>query len=272
MSARVAIVTQAVGDSFLSYWKQHCEWNWRKYAQRHGYDLHVLTEPIDPSPRGAARSSSWQKCLLLSQPFLQRYQQLILLDADVVINFHTAPPIAESVPEERVGGVISGAYLHDDLKVVFLERVRKKKYPFRPDLSDWDTDQRRFYEEFGLSGGLCEVVQGGVLVASPLHHRGLFEKVYYRKYPRQDRNYEQVPLSHEILQSGMFCRLNSRFNTVFFERMVVHYPYLLNKQLSGYEMLARIAVFVEWSNSFFLHFAYERDFARFLPPEEKAGS
>ena len=121
MNAKAALVTLAVGEPILAYWNEHCKWNWTQYAQLHGYDLHVITEPLDPSDRAAARSPAWQKCLLLGQPSLQRYRQVVLLDADVVINYQAAPPIAECVPEEKVGGVISGAYLQDDLKMVFLD-------------------------------------------------------------------------------------------------------------------------------------------------------
>jgi len=265
MKSSAALVTLALGEPIQAYWNEHCKWNWTEYARLHGYDLHVITKPLDGSGRAASRSPAWQKCLLLGQPLLQRYRQVLLLDADVVINCQKAPPITEYVPEDKIGGVISGAYLHDDLKMVFLERVRTKTYPFRPGVDDWHNEQRLFYKSYGLQPDFCEVVQTGVLVASPAQHRELFESVYGRDYSASERDYEQVPLSHEILQRGLLCRLNSRFNTVFYERMALHYPYLLNKQLPNYNPLARIAVFVEWSNSFFLHFAYERDFARFLP-------
>jgi hypothetical protein len=267
MNPSVALVTLAIGESIQAYWNEYCKWNWTEYARVHGFDLHVITEPMDRSDRAARRSPAWQKCLVLGHPELQRYRQVVLLDADVAINPQRSPAITAYVPEDKVGGVISGAYIHDDLKMIFLERLRGKTFAFCPDLSDWQTEQRRFYEACGLRPDFSEVIQTGVLVTSPLHHRELFESVYARDYAARGRDYEQVPLSHEILRRGLFCRLNSRFNTVLYERLAVHYPYLLNKQLPHYDPLARIAVFVEWSNSFFLHFAYERDFARFLPKE-----
>ncbi|MBM3838214.1 MAG: hypothetical protein FJ398_09650 [Verrucomicrobia bacterium] len=268
MSANVALTTLALGEATQSYWKAHCQWNWAEYARLHGYGLHVITEPLDRSDRSARRSPAWQKCLLLGHPELQGYRQVVLLDADVAINPQRTPAITDYVPEDKVGGVISGAYIHDDLKMLCLERLRTKTFAFCSDRSDWNAEQRRFYEAYGLSPMFSEIIQTGVLVASPARHREIFEGVYARDYAASERDYEQVPLSHEILRRDLLCRLNSRFNTVFYERLAVHYPYLLNKQLPNFAPMARIAVFVEWSNSFFLHFAYDRDFARFLPRPE----
>jgi hypothetical protein len=49
------------------------------YAQRHGYDLHLLTEPYETS-----RPVPWSKVALL-RDLLDRYDLLLWLDADVVI-------------------------------------------------------------------------------------------------------------------------------------------------------------------------------------------
>jgi hypothetical protein len=49
------------------------------YAQRHGYDLHLLTEPYEQT-----RPAPWSKVALL-RDLLPRYDLLLWLDADVVI-------------------------------------------------------------------------------------------------------------------------------------------------------------------------------------------
>jgi hypothetical protein len=78
--------------------------------------------------------------------------------------------------------------------------------------------------------------------------------------------YEQFPLSAEIINNGLLHRIDSRFNLVFFERMVVHYPYLLNATIREHGYLAHVAVMTEYTNAFFLHFAYRQSFAQFLNP------
>ena len=62
MSERVAIVTLALGGRFAASWRRSCEANWAAYADRHGYDVVCLTEPLDRSERAQGRSPSWQKC------------------------------------------------------------------------------------------------------------------------------------------------------------------------------------------------------------------
>ena len=42
-----AIVTMAVGEAYVQAFETHARPNWVRYADRHGYDLFVLTEPID---------------------------------------------------------------------------------------------------------------------------------------------------------------------------------------------------------------------------------
>lgn len=48
------------------------------------------------------------------------------MDADIVIAPDT-PPIIDAVPIEKVGAVISGDYLLQDMKAVFLERIGRQR-------------------------------------------------------------------------------------------------------------------------------------------------
>jgi hypothetical protein len=257
-----AIVTLTVGENCLNYWKRYCQANWSAYASRHGFDLIQLAQPLDTSARAGLRSPSWQKCLILSQDFSRNYQRIVWIDADVVIN-PRAPSILDGVPDDKVGAVISGAYILDDLKPLLLERLRGKSYPTGPARPLWEADQRTYYALFGLDDGLSDIVQGGVLVLTPDVHAPLLEKVYHADYPDHG-TYEQIPLSHTLQRANQFHALDSRFNTVFYERMLVHYPYLAQGSGEAYDLLARHAVWTEFANSFLLHFAYDPGFVRYL--------
>lgn len=260
----VAIVTLAIGEQHLADWKKYCAADWQAYAHNCGYDLIVVTEPIDRSPRAAARSPSWQKCLVLGQDFARSYRQIVLLDSDIAINAQAAPRITEQVPPERIGGVISGSHLHEDLRVVLLNRLRQREYAYQRGLAHWQQDQNGIYWKCGLGHLEAGIVQGGVLVANPALHGELFQLVYSTGYERETRGFEQIPLSHAILSSGQFQAIDTRFNSVFFETAAVHYPYLLNKNAAGYDELARQAVVAQYLNNFFLHFAYDPGLIRFL--------
>jgi len=133
-------------------------------------------------------------------------------------------------------------------------------------LKNWDDLQRRAYLHYGLKP-LTSVVQTGVLVASPAHHRQLFETIYHAPERHVSRCYEQIPLSHALLSNDLFCQIDSRFNSVFYETAIVHYPYLRDVQIPHYDFAATYAVQTEFANNLFLHFAYDRSFVRFLPQD-----
>lgn len=103
MSNSKVIVTMAVGDRYLADWRKVCESNWRAYAKRHGYDIICIDYLLDESPRGRARRLTWQKCLILEQESVQRYDRVVWLDADILINADLAPCMTDGVPPEKIG-------------------------------------------------------------------------------------------------------------------------------------------------------------------------
>jgi hypothetical protein len=261
---RTVIVTLCVGQNHISWWDKYASKSWRAYATKHGYALQVFREPIDQSEHGAARSASWQKCLILSKPELQHYDQIVWLDSDIVIN-NSAPEVVAGVPTGKIGCVVSGDYLQREMKAVFIERIREKKILPGTSVDEfWAADQRSFYASAGIKSLSHDIVQGGVLVLSH-EHREILEGVY-KKFPTELPASEQFPLSAEIINNGLLHRIDSRFNLVFIERMLVHYPYLLNTSIREREYLAHLAVMTEYANAFFLHFAYQQSFAGFLHP------
>jgi hypothetical protein len=260
----VAIVALAIGEPYFSNWQKYSAPSWQAYAKKHGYDIIVLTEPLDRSPLAAARSPAWQKCLVPCLEGVARYRQVVLLDCDIVINDDTAPRITDQVPVEYVGGVLSGAPIQEDLRIVLLCRMMRRYYEYEPGTRHWQEFQNEAHRPYGLAPTGGRLLQTGVLVASPAHHRAIFEGVYHARYSYTSRCHEQVPLSHELLSRGLFSPIDTRFNSVFHESMVVHYPYLLNKSTTGYDLLAKHATRVALANNFFLHFAYDAELMRYL--------
>lgn len=261
-----ALVTLAVGEPHLSNWRRYCEPGWRAYAAAHGFDVLVFTEPLDKSVRGLSRSVAWQKCLLLSHEQVHQYRRAVLLDADIAIN-PAAPNILDQVPRDKVGGVYSGGQIHEDLRAVLLERLSLlNKWPPRTGYtrgSRWDEFQSEAYAANGLSPSFPAMIQTGVLVTSPDQHRDLFGAVYAADRLANDtRCYEQVPLSHALLYAGIFQPIDSRFNSVVFETLLVHHNYLFTSAVG--EPVTRAVVRSELDNNFFLHFAYEPSLLRFL--------
>jgi hypothetical protein len=262
---RVAIASICIGDEFKSLWTKHGAKRWEAYAKRHGYSLVMFEQPLDTSPRGRARSPAWQKCLVLNQPELRDFDRVVWVDSDIVISA-SAPPIAESVPQGKIGAVVSGDYLHPDMKPIYLSRLRGKPLAEVNSADAWTEDQRLYYAQAPLPYALPEIIQTGVLVLGP-EHRQVLQAVYDDPTISELRWFEQLPLSRAIVDSGLLHRIDSRFNLVFFERAVVHYPYLiLNPDLPNYDFIAHLAVMTELANSYFLHFAFRKEFMRYLAP------
>ena len=67
-----------------------------------------------------------------------------------------------------------------------------------------------------------------------------------------------------MLTTGVFQAIDTRFNSVFHESMLVHYYHLAQRDSPTFDHDARLAVQAEYANNFFLHFAYDLDFLRFV--------
>ena len=94
-----------MGEKYLTTWRRVCEANWHAYAQKYGYDIVCLDAPLDSSARARQRSPSWQKCLILGQDAIRKYERVVWVDADILINVEAAPSIVEGVPADKVGAV-----------------------------------------------------------------------------------------------------------------------------------------------------------------------
>ena len=97
-----AIVTLATGV-YQELWEAYARPTWQAFCDRQGYELVALHEPLDTSPRAAGRSMAWQKLICHEHPRLQGVDQLIWLDADIVVNPGAPDPLLEADPEKING-------------------------------------------------------------------------------------------------------------------------------------------------------------------------
>jgi predicted outer membrane lipoprotein len=258
-----AIVTLAVGARHRSLWNAHCKRNWEIYAARHGYDVICVDEPIDRSPRASARSPTWQKCLILGEPFARRYERIVWMDSDVLIN-PAAPPLVEGVPLERVGAVDEYATPSRELYRQSLEKLYRHWEAIGVSFNRNET-AAEFYAAFGLPDRHDEVVQPGVLVLSPRHHRELLEHVYHAYEERGgDLWGEWRPLSFELLEAGAVEWLDHRFNYPWPIYKAQHFPFLLNHPDHP---RAREAATAALNDVHCLHFAGSHDEIGLIEPD-----
>jgi hypothetical protein len=256
---RTAIVTLLLGRPYWLAWHEVCEPGWRAYADRHGYDIIAIDRPLDVSPRAMARSPAWQKCLILQPSVAGEYDRIVWLDADIVVN-PDAPSIVDGVPIENIGAVDEFVYPTLEIHQAFWNRMVAQTGDHNPALARiWQSylDPRDYHGFWGLARRGNHIVQTGVLVLSPRHHRALLEHVYYTYENKggPELNYEMRPLSFEIqernLQHWIDPRFNATFNAILSEANARR-RILTQDQL--FDLIRR-----SFDSNFFLHFAAHQE-------------
>lgn len=257
-----ALVTLAVGDVYLTAFHKYCLDSWYSYGQRHGYDIIVITELPDNSERALNRSPAWQKCLVGESQLVQQYEQVVWLDADIVINSFKSPCVCQGIATDKVAAVddnsVPSYALHSLVK-----RRMEQVYGI--------TDSGMPYRTRGISTEHNRVVQTGVLVFSPRHHQWLFRKVYdqYEDLGDPSKNYEMFFLSHELLQNNMVQWLDYRFNFTVWYDILLYYPFLFDKvaetiALNNLDKLKEICMSNCVAMNYFAHFAGIQPYMAFV--------
>jgi hypothetical protein len=209
-----AIVTIAIGERYSQMFHLVCQNNWMEYCDRFSYDLILISDSLDKSERAKLRSVAWQKLLILSQEWASEYDRIVWVDVDVIMNSNYAYDICDGVPVEKIGAVDSYSIPTREIHRIALSRLydgwKSSCMPFIENLSPG-----QYYTNRGINGGhLDNVVQTGVMVCSPIHHREIFEKVYYGYEDKNgaEWNYEMPSLSFELLQNNLVHWISPRFN------------------------------------------------------------
>jgi len=263
---RQTIVTLAIGADYAERFERHCRANWSAYAKRHGFDLIVITEPLDTSARAHSRSPAWQKCLILGAPQVAGYERVVWVDSDICIN-PEAPSILDGVPPERIGVTDEHRFPSLEGRQSILDAI----VAAAPEHGDFD---RRFWEAWRSPGawhaymrlpsGQSHIVQSGVMVLSPKHHRETLEHVYrsYEDAASSPLNRapgwgEMGPLSHAIQAHRLQHWIDPRFNAL------VWWLFLHQNASAG-----DLQRFVQdcYRRNFFLHFAGCAHLMPLLPP------
>lgn len=261
-SSSKCIVTLLIGEPYRIMWENTFADTWRRYAAAHGYDIVVIDDYIDPTPRARERSPHWQKCLILEHPEVRRHQHVVWIDSDIMINYHTAPCIVEATPSGMVGAVSYHDLNSATPKLKANRRDREYNYslrfgngnPFGLNRAATPADR---YRAIGLDPTVDDFINTGVLVLETDQHASVLRQVYDHAVETSLSMYENTPLSHALLQQGLVHRLDPRFNADYLYEMLESYPFLLMKEFQTEDRnnlrLRILSANVIWNNNFFLH-------------------
>jgi lipopolysaccharide biosynthesis glycosyltransferase len=264
-----AIATIAVGEEYQRLFNEFCRNSWQTYCDAFGYDLILIGQSMDNSARAANRSPAWQKLLVLSQDWSGEYDRIVWVDSDIIMNNSYSYDICDGVPPEKVGAVdefsIPTREIHDLATARLYRYWKEHNIPYIDNMTP-----AQYYVNRGISGAdLTNVVQTGVLVCSPKHHRKIFEYVYehYEDRHGAEWNYEMPALSFELLKAGAVAWISSRFNFVVPHIIAAFYPDML---LGGGNARKITRIFARkkfemthlksiYDLSIFMHFAGSKD-------------
>lgn len=238
---KTAIVTLVVGDKYKSNWEKFCKKSFEDYAKKHNFDLFLIEHAIDNSAKAQKKNLAWQKLLIGTIDELKKYETLIWIDADIIINVNFAPNILEGIPKDRVGVVRYHPLLsHPLFSKVFV-----------------NTEGRKSSEEFNLEilkahrlqiSTKC-LINSGVLVI-PKNLLYILESTYY-KYASMShpQHQEQVFLAYELYYNNLTYFIDDKFNAVWYEYKNGPYFKDQSKELNT-QLIKKIL-----NEVYFLHFA-----------------
>jgi hypothetical protein len=243
-----------MGDRYQKPWAAACKNSWTAYADKYGYDIIIIECHLDDSERARARSVSWQKLLVLNQPWARQYERLVWVDSDIVFS-NTAPDILKSMPDHRRVGI---SECSDQLsayeRLIYVERLLKIDYGAVDPILMWKFFQENNYASYGIKNETGIMFGAGVLVLSPMFHNALLLHVYENE--DHGRLYEQPFLSHALMMEGAFQKLSPRFNWGVLEFLVMQFPEFFGKTASRLDVEAIWPHLInELSKAYFLHFA-----------------
>lgn len=227
MRNKYAIVTLAVGSKYYNIWKKLVEPTWKLYANNFGYDIICFKEPLDKSERAKRRSVSWQKCLILEQEEVKKYERVVWLDSDIIINPFSAPCIFSKSNPNLIGAVNAWEFANYDYNLIqnrMISYSKKMKIPFY-------NIGKKYFEDYGLEGISDKAVQGGMLILTPHLHNKILLKIYndYEDNRPAFWHYEMRPLSYELIKNEMVDWIDYRFNYVVENHKLLHFYNMMPK-------------------------------------------
>lgn len=250
--ATKAIVTILIGDKYQAMWNETFRDSWVPYANRHGYDIVLINDYLDRSPRARERTPHWQKLLVLEHPGLRRYEDVVWVDADILINHHTAPCIVGHNNADKVG-IVS---YRDEFQPPgrwdnrYHRRARSGsggRIHRSPDFPSW-------YEQAGLARDVDDFTNTGVLVMKPRLHTEFMRHVYDAFTENDWSHKENGALSYWLFKTGNYNLIDPRFNVSWNGDIVEFYSFLLEHRNFHNDALISDCVTTAWHNAWMLHF------------------
>jgi hypothetical protein len=280
MKNKYALITIVIGKKYYDFWKTFAEPSWRKYADKFGYDIICFTQPLDDSERAKSRSAAWQKCLILKNEEVQKYERVVWLDSDIIINYYYSSCICSCVDEQYIGACNAWEFLDYDYDLI---QDRMIKYCTNLKIPYYNI-RKKYFEDYGLPAVSEKTIQSGVLVLNPKLHNEILLYIYYNYEDSLPAywHYEMRPLSYEIIKHNLVQWIDNRFNYVvenhklyfyyhkmpknYFQRVlrIIKIKFFAYLKIFGFSFWEEELCNQAYLNGFFIHFAGNMKEMKFL--------
>ena len=242
---RAAIAIVAIGEAYRRHHERVFMPSVRRYADAHGYDLLLFDRHLAPPELQHASTVSFTKLLIPLQDEVRKFDCLLLLDADILVN-RQAPKFAEIELDGGIGVVDEWSQPSPD------ERAEYQR------ANGWEVTATEYFALAGFALQTRTVPNSGMFICDPARHRDFFAGIAerhleaYLGHPR-GFHFEQSAFGYELQQAGLARFLPAGWNRIW----PLHRPPI------GTAPTDRLRLFRHfldiYRQSHFLHLAMGRD-------------
>jgi lipopolysaccharide biosynthesis glycosyltransferase len=235
------MATLAIGEQYLARYKALFYPSQLLYCRLHNYELKICDEFLEPG-QTSATLISLQRLLVPKQKWCEGFDYVIFVDADILINVRTAPPIHSAVDYGDCIGVVD-----EYSQPTRAERLLIQKR------NNWETTASEYYALAGFEIDTDIVFNTAVLVFQPAKHADFLERMYAigrdtaKTHPRKF-HYDQSLLGWHLQKEEKAKVMDNRFNALYSMRILSEHP---DKELRTF-----------YNENFFIHFAGMTDHGR----------
>jgi hypothetical protein len=244
---KVLLITIAIGPQYVQLYNFFFRKSHENYAKKHNYDFKIITDFISSETKYPIKHNgliSFNKILVCSQDFSEKYDYIIFIDADIIIN-KNAPALHDYYNwGDKIGIIDEYSQPTNEL------RIKLQK------LNGWEDSANKYYKLAGLDIETTKLLNTGVLVMQPKIH-SVFLKSIYEKYAEIAVNhsrgfhFEQSCIGYELQKNNKALIIDNKWNAVWTLYRDVNW-YSNNENMSALQQA--------YEDHFFLHFAGKADY------------
>lgn len=206
-----AVCVVTIGDEYVKFYEKYFKKSHERYCNKYGYDLINITTYIDPNlERHTPDYISFQKILVANYPPIQKYDYVVVLDADIYALRNT-PPLTEIT--DRCGDKVGAVNESCDPSYPIREAVNRYK--------EWPVTATDYYKSIlpQYSFETNMLINTGFFLIQPKIHGKFFQGIY-DKYAEAQKNHpkefqhENACIGYELQVQNMLYPCDNRWNCI----------------------------------------------------------